>query len=141
MVVSSNADGATKYFTDSLSVGDYYAEGQKCQGVWHGRGASLLELTGADGSGEVTREQFGAMAFNKHPKTGEPLTERTVGNRRVGYDITFDGPKSLSVLYGITQDAELLHAFRSAVDETMLQMQLSPGASKPATHGRLKTSH
>ena len=41
------------------------------------------------------------------------------GERVVGYDINFHAPKSLSLLYALTQDAEILKAFRSSVAETM----------------------
>jgi conjugative relaxase-like TrwC/TraI family protein len=123
MVVSTNAEGAIKYFTDSLTIGDYYAEGQKCRGYWHGRGAEFLDLTGDNRSGEVTPKQFSSMAFNEHPAKGGPLTQRTITNRRVGYDINFHAPKSLSILYGLTGDERLLETFRWAVDETMKQME------------------
>ncbi|HVT90655.1 MAG TPA: MobF family relaxase [Tepidisphaeraceae bacterium] len=123
MVVSSNAEGATRYFTEALSKGDYYTQGQEYVGSWHGKGAGQLGLTGSDFSGLVTPDQFRAMSQNRHPGKDEPLTERTVGNRRVGYDINFHAPKSISVLYGLTQDANILEAFRSSVQETMEQME------------------
>jgi len=144
MVVSKNADGAIKYFTDALSVGDYYAEGQKCQGLWHGKGAWLLELMGPDLSWKVTKEQFTAMALNRHPTKGGPLTQRTVGNRRVGYDINFHPKKSVSIIYGLTRDERILTAFRSTVNETMTKMESemktrvrSAGADMDRTVGNL----
>lgn len=123
MVVSNNAQGATKYFTEALSRGDYYAEGQECKGVWQGKGAWQLALTGGDNSGLVTPKQFAAMAMNRHPTKAGPLTQRTITERRVGYDINFHAPKSISVLYALTQDAAILDAFRSSVRETMEQME------------------
>src|SRR6266542_4704196 len=97
MVASTSAQGAIKYFTDALSVGDYYAEGQECKGTWHGKGAGLLGLTTRDGPTLVGQDEFAAMAMNRDPTKGGPLTERTIGNRRVGYDINFHAFKSASV--------------------------------------------
>src|SRR5947209_1964633 len=48
---------------------------------------------------------------------------RTRAERRVGYDFTFSVPKSVSLLYGRTGDHHILEAFRSSVNETMLEME------------------
>jgi hypothetical protein len=66
MVVSSNAEEATRYFTDSLSVSDYYAESQKCQGVRHGLGAVLFGLTTAGPSDDVKRSPRHDKGTKKH---------------------------------------------------------------------------
>jgi conjugative relaxase-like TrwC/TraI family protein len=44
-------------------------------------------------------------------------------DRRVGYDFTFDASKSVSILYGITDDPAILAAFRWAVAATMEEME------------------
>ena len=46
-------------------------------------------------------------------------------DRRVGYDFTFDACKSVSILYGLTDDPAILDAFRQAVRETMEAMEAS----------------
>jgi conjugative relaxase-like TrwC/TraI family protein len=44
-------------------------------------------------------------------------------DRIVGYDLNFHAPKSLSVLQGLTGDDGILRAFRSAVAETMRDIE------------------
>lgn len=123
IVPSTNANAAIKYFDEGLSRGDYYAQGQECTGTWHGKGAWQLGLTGEGLSGEVTREQFAAMCNNVHPTSGGPLTQRTMGNRRVGYDFNFHPPKSFSIVHQETQANDMLEAFKSSVIETMEQVE------------------
>jgi conjugative relaxase-like TrwC/TraI family protein len=109
-----SASGAKRYY----ATADYYSEGQELVGSWGGKGASRLGL-----SGTVDRFSFERLCDNLHPTTGEPLTVRTRAERRVGYDFTFSVPKSVSVLYALSGDQDILAAFRSAVDETMREME------------------
>ena len=48
---------------------------------------------------------------------------RTRTERTVGYDFTFSVPKSVSLLYAMSGDQDILDAFRAAVDETMREME------------------
>src|SRR5208282_5854316 len=66
---------------------------------------------------------FAALVENRHPGTGERLTARTNSERVVGYDLNFHAPKSLSVLHAFTGDEDILNAFRSAVAETMAEIE------------------
>lgn len=124
---SESAAGAVKYFSEELSRGDYYSARGELPGIWHGKAAEALGL-----SGEVTREQFAALAFNQHPATGERITARNVENRRPGYDLTFGAPKTVTVLYnyllehGRQEQADaLLGAFHGSVRETMEDVEAS----------------
>jgi conjugative relaxase-like TrwC/TraI family protein len=110
----SSAAAASGYYTTA----DYYTEGQELAGVWHGKGAERLGL-----SGEVSRDDWDALCNNRHPATGEKLTLRNKDNRTVGYDYNFHAPKSLSLLYGITRDSRILDAFTRSVDATMRDME------------------
>lgn len=114
VVAHKSAAAARQYYSEGLRREDYYAEGQEVAGKWFGKGAERLGL-----SGDVTPEAFAALVNNRHPGTGERLTQRTKADRRVGYDLNFHAPKSLSVLHALTKDADILKAFRSAVAETM----------------------
>ena len=100
------------------SAADYYSEGQELVGQWRGEGAKRLGF-----SGEVQKDAWDALCDNRNPATGEALTARQKRNRRVGYDFTFDVPKSVSVLYSLTKDERILDAFRASVDETMRGME------------------
>ena len=73
-------------------------------------------------SGTVTKDAFDRLCDNLHPATGEKLTPRTNGERRVGYDFTFSGPKSFSILVAMAPEEEreqLRAAFDASVEETM----------------------
>ena len=114
IIQNSSVAGAQRYY----STADYYTEGQELAGVWRGTGARLLGL-----SGEVQRDDWDAMCDNKHPLTGEQLTARQRDVRRVGYDFNFHVPKSVSILYSLTQDERILDAFRESVGQTMTDME------------------
>ncbi|HEY1082546.1 MAG TPA: MobF family relaxase [Prosthecobacter sp.] len=118
VVAHSSAAAAQKYFSEGLKREDYYLDGQEVVGKWHGKAAGMLGLSGA-----VTKDAFSALVENRHPGTGEKLTQRNRAGRRVGYDLTFNAPKSLSVLYAITQDPKVLEVFRRSVSNTMGELE------------------
>ena len=118
VVAHKSAAAARQYYSEGLRREDYYSEGQEVAGKWHGKAAELLGLAGG-----VTPDAFALLVENRHPGTGERLTARTKSGRVVGYDLNFHAPKSLSILYALTGDDEILKAFRSAVAETMGEIE------------------
>lgn len=127
---SASAAAAKAYFRDALSTGDYYlvadrerVRDQEVVGRWSGKAAERLRL-----SGEVDRHAFERLCDNLHPAPGnDRLTPKTKTDRRVGYDLTFSVPKSVSVLAELCGDALLRHsivdAFRESVAETLREME------------------
>jgi conjugative relaxase-like TrwC/TraI family protein len=71
----------------------YYAKREETPGRWVGRGAELLNLRRAPAPGELA-----ALLEGNDPRTGAPLSVRSVPLRNAGFDLTFTAPKSVSVL-------------------------------------------
>ena len=121
-------DGAG-YAQRHLEHSDYYDEGRRVQGEWHGQGAELLGLRG-----EVTREQFEAVREGLHPETGEFLRPRHSADRidangseqskgRSLYDLTFSAPKSISIQALVGGDERLIAAHDKAVREALAEAE------------------
>ena len=115
IVQTSSAVAAARYYNGGLTRGDYFEEdpGQS-GGRWGGKGAKRLGLEGV-----VEKEPFNRLCQNWMPDGSGTLTPRTKTNRRVGYDINFHCPKSVSVLYSVIGDRAILTAFRSAARHAM----------------------
>lgn len=78
----------------SLAKDDYYTHGGEPNGVWHGRGAEALGLTG-----EIDKNEFLKLCDGVG-KDGEALTQNAGKENHVaGWDLTFSAPKSVSVLW------------------------------------------
>ncbi|MGD1019858.1 MAG: MobF family relaxase [Verrucomicrobiia bacterium] len=124
---------AKEYFSEHLSVGDYYTEGQQVLGQWYGEGAEKLGLSG------VTRQDdFVRLCENLHPQTGDKLTLRQnttrldIGgdgqprentNRRVFYDFTLSPAKSVSIAALVGHDSRIVEAHEQAVTVALSQLQ------------------
>ncbi len=112
---SESADEVEKYLRAKHSIEAYYStDEQEIVGDWGGKGAALLGL-----SGVVTNEAFARVIHNLHPETGEQLTDRMRKDRRPGFDMVFNVPKSVSLLYAFTKDERLMRAFRETVREVV----------------------
>ena len=127
-----NLVNAKTYFSEYLSVGDYYM-GEEVGGLWFGKGAKALGLTGRVGEAEFLR-----LCDNLHPQTGNLLTQRkktfrkevgpegaekNVTNRRVFYDFTISTPKSVSILALIGEDQRIIEAHDRATRVAMKEME------------------
>ena len=124
-----NLQNAQEYFEEHLCVGEYYDEGQKVTGQWFGMGAEKLGL-----SGKVGAEAFLRLCENRHPASGETLTQRLnttrkdeasdkSANRRIFYDFTFSPPKSVSVAALVGADERILEAHAHAVRLAMKEFE------------------
>jgi len=114
-----NAAQAARYYLGELgtSRAGYYLEPES-HGRWGGKGSQRLEL-----KGPVSRDAFGRLTRNLHPKTNKRLTPRTKRERRVGQDISFHVPKSVSVLWAMNRDPKIVTAIRQAAEDTLHLME------------------
>jgi conjugative relaxase-like TrwC/TraI family protein len=89
-----SAGQAATYYEEKYSRDDYYTEQQRVAGRWFGKAAAELGLTG-----EIATEDFRVALSGLNPKTGETLVHaaQRAGERRAGWDATFNAPKSVSV--------------------------------------------
>ena len=114
-IIQSIGDATKGYYTKA----DYYlGGGQEMVGQWGGKGAEALGLAGT-----VDKSAFDALCDNLDPRTGKRLTARNRDDRTTGYDFNWHAPKSVSLLYGLTEDAAILDAFRVSVADTMRELE------------------
>ena len=125
--------------------GNYYTEGDRIRGEWHGKLAEEWGLRG-----EVQEEHFARLANGQHPITGEQLvryqaareyvnqrgeTVRTM-EHRAAWDATFSAPKSVSLTALVGGDQAVREAHRESVrvalDELEKYVQARIGGNHPA---------
>lgn len=126
IIQNRSPSGAKSYY----STADYYTEGQELVGRWRGQGADQLGLAGT-----VDKADWDLLCDNRRPDTKGVLTPRLKENRRVGYDFNFHVPKSVSLLYALTEDERILQAFGDSVHSTMLEMEAEAKA-RVRKHGQ-----
>jgi conjugative relaxase-like TrwC/TraI family protein len=97
------------------SLDDYYTGVGEAPGVWVGVGAQRLGL-----AGEVNGDDLQAVLAGMAPASGglSPNGEEIRPHRRrvPGFDLTFKAPKSLSVLYAVSDDPRVQGAIIEAGD-------------------------
>jgi conjugative relaxase-like TrwC/TraI family protein len=111
---------------------NYYSEGDRIRGEWHGRLAQEWELRG-----EVQEEHFQRLANGQHPLTGEQLVRHQTAREyitqrgetvstmehRAGWDATFSAPKSVSLTALVGGDETVRQAHRDGVKVALNEME------------------
>lgn len=111
--------GQEEYYLH-LAREDYYLAGGEPPGMWIGRGAEALGLTG-----KVEREALSGVLAGRGPggiRLGQAQVYSDGRARQPGWDLTFSAPKSVSVLWSqsdgqvraVIQDAQA-HAVRESL--------------------------
>lgn len=117
-----SAAHAGSYF----SKDDYYLS---TEGMWQGRAAEALGLTGP-----VSRDDFSALATGMNPQREETLVASGPGGEhRAGVDVTFSAPKSVSILS--LADDRLLEAHRAAVTRTLDYIEANYAQARTTSEG------
>lgn len=102
MVASISARGGVQSalgYYGHLGRDDYYTRGSEPPGGWAGEGAARLSL-----AGPVTRSDFEAALKGIDPQTSAQLARHGGKNQThvAGWDVTFSAPKSVSVLWALS---------------------------------------
>ncbi|WP_315764253.1 MobF family relaxase [Bradyrhizobium sp. SZCCHNR2009] len=129
-----NAASASRYY-GHLQRDEYYSREGEPPGRWAGKGAERLSL-----EGPMTQAEFDAALRGIDPKTGERLA-RLGGRGRdhaAGWDMTFSAPKSVSVLWALSEAPEremIAQAHRSAVLAATAQLEGTAGWARRGRAG------
>src|SRR5216683_6435367 len=111
---------------------NYYSEGDRIRGEWHGKLAKEWGL-----QGEVREEHFGRLAHGQHPMTGEQLVRHQTAREyfngrgetvstmehRAGWDATFSAPKSVSLTALVGGDDRVRQAHRESVRVALQELE------------------
>jgi len=133
LTIRAMSDGKG-YSARYLERSDYYAEGERVIGHWHGRGAEALGLKGT-----VQSRDFEGLREGLDPTTGEFLRQRHSADRigadgstqshgRHLYDFTFSAPKSVSIMALVGGDSRLTKAHEEAVAEALQELEAHAAA-------------
>jgi conjugative relaxase-like TrwC/TraI family protein len=111
---------------------NYYSEGDRIRGEWHGRLAQEWGLRG-----EVQEEHFQRLANGQHPLTDEQLVRHQTAREylnargetvstmehRAAWDATFSAPKSVSLTALVGGDEAVRQAHRDSVKVALNEME------------------
>jgi conjugative relaxase-like TrwC/TraI family protein len=124
---------------------NYYTEGERVRGQWHGKLAEQWGLRG-----EVNEEHFARLAEGQHPLTGQQLVQHRAAmeyvnergekvrtmEHRAGWDATISAPKSVSLTALVGGDEQVRAAHQESVnialDEMQNYVQARIGGNHPA---------
>jgi conjugative relaxase-like TrwC/TraI family protein len=125
---------AQKYHQQEFSNSreNYYAEGERIKGEWHGKLAQQWGLTG-----EVSQEHFARLAEGQHPLSGvQSIQHRSATGyinehgktvhtleHRAGWDATFSAPKSVSLTALVAGDERVRMAHRESVEIALSELE------------------
>jgi conjugative relaxase-like TrwC/TraI family protein len=114
-IYQGNDRRGVRYYLDTVanSRDDYYAGRGEAPGVWLGRGATGLGL-----SGTVDADAYLAVVDGRSPAGDGRLVDRQGEHRVCGWSLTFSSPKSLSLLWAFGGQ-KVADAVRSAHDQAV----------------------
>jgi conjugative relaxase-like TrwC/TraI family protein len=109
--------GAEGYYLQAVASGveDYYLGSGEAPGRWIGAGSARLGL-----SGVVAADDLRAVLDGRDPATGRSLIVARRPDRLPGLDLTFSAPKSVSLLFALSDEKTSL-AVRRAQDAAVAQ--------------------
>jgi conjugative relaxase-like TrwC/TraI family protein len=124
-----------RYLLDQVAVGveDYYVGAGEAPGVWHGRLAAELGLTGV-----VEPDHLEALLLGRDPTTDRELLSARRPRTVTAFDVTFSAPKSVSLLWAfgspeVASVASIAHVEAVAVALDFLERRA--GATRQQVDG------
>jgi len=112
LITRKSAGSVAKYFSDSKE--NYFSkDGDSSQ--WHGKGAALLGLSSTVDSARFQQLLRGEIVPNVNSRIGT----RNDSKERIGIDLTFSAPKSVSMQALIAGDGEIIKAHDRAVQRAL----------------------
>jgi conjugative relaxase-like TrwC/TraI family protein len=117
----------------ALSVDEYYVGVGESPGVWTGRWAQGLGL-----SGVVEADQLRALVDGKHPLGDVDLLAGSRPRSVLAFDLTFSAPKSASLLWALGSEpvAEVVAAaHREAVEVALRFLEERAALARAQSHG------
>ncbi len=128
---------AVQYYLDERKE-DYYLNGLDKQGRWYGGAAEKLGLAGRP----VTREEFRNLLDGFTPDGREALVQNAgQPNRDACWDMTFNVPKELSVVWAMSPPATrqlIEQEVQEAVKVTLTKAQEIGGITRSGPGGKIK---
>jgi conjugative relaxase-like TrwC/TraI family protein len=113
-------DGST-YLGSHLSANEYYCEKEHVTGVWMGKGAELLSLSGK--SIEIGDEAFEALRRNLMPDGSGRLTPQMYAKGVRFFDFQCSAQKSVSILAVALADNRLYGAHDRASGRAFSELE------------------
>jgi len=129
----SSGGQLASYFEKESAQKDYWANEAQHATVWHGRGTAELGL-----SGPVDQQTFESLIEGRLPD-GTQLAHGAAGKRRLGYDLTFSAPKSVSLQGLVFDDKRILDAHDTAVRRALDWTEKESAQTRIKHHGQVTT--
>ncbi len=137
MLSISRLGGNLNYYLE-LATAEYYLKGGEPPGVWIGSGAAALGLCG-----QIDPKQFENIAKGFSPDGDRKLVQNAgKEGRRIGWDLTFSAPKSVSVLWAISPEPirkKIQKAHFDAVQTALTYLEEKAAVSRVGKGGRDST--
>lgn len=134
--IGAMGSGQSAYYV-GLAREDYYQAGGEPPGVWWGRGARDLGL-----SGTVDGESLSRLFEGFHPRSDSALIQNAGSeNHQPGWDLTFSAPKSVSTLWSQADPATrkiIQEAHLAAVQGALSYLQDEAAITRRGHDGLVK---
>jgi len=112
LITRKSAGSVAKYFVDGKD--DYYSKDTESS-AWHGKGATALSLSGPIYATRFQQLLKGEIVNGTNSRIGT----RNDSKERIGLDLTFSAPKSVSMQALIAGDGEIIKAHDRAVQQAL----------------------